>query len=246
MAPGRGALVRVLLVGLALAAGLARPVAAQPAAWSWGDNTYGQLGDGTTTKRNLPGLVSGLSSVVSVSAGKEHAAAATSDGKVWTWGANYNGQLGNGTVSGGSTTSPGLVNGIGGVVAVSAGQDHTLALKGDGTTWAWGWNYEGRLGDGTTTTRLEPVAVKNLTGIVAISAGGGHSLALRNDGTAWAWGGNYTGRRREERHRARCHGSALHVGGGDAAGDDPVRQRLEAERVPVPQRRHRPRPDVRG
>jgi alpha-tubulin suppressor-like RCC1 family protein len=74
--------------------------------------------------------------------------------------------------------------------AVSAGNEHSLTLKDDGTVWAWGSNGSGRLGDGTTMNRSVPVQVSGLTDITAISAGGSHSLALKDDGTVWAWGNN--------------------------------------------------------
>ncbi|WP_233612067.1 Ig-like domain-containing protein [Corallococcus sp. AB045] len=73
---------------------------------------------------------------------------------------------------------------------LAAGQFHTLALKQDGTVWAWGNNGEGQLGDGTTTDRLTPVQVPGLTGVAALAAGLSHSLALKQDGTVWAWGHN--------------------------------------------------------
>ena len=59
--------------------------------------------------------------------------------------------------------------------------------------WAWGNNYYGQLGDGTTTNRNTPVQVSGLTGITAISAGDFNTVALKNDGTVWAWGHNYSG-----------------------------------------------------
>jgi uncharacterized protein (TIGR03437 family) len=74
------------------------------------------------------------------------------------------------------------------VVAIAGGFTHTLALKGDGTVWAWGSNYVGELGDGTTTDRTAPVQVAGLTGVVAAAGGRCHSLALKGDGTVWAWG----------------------------------------------------------
>jgi alpha-tubulin suppressor-like RCC1 family protein len=87
----------------------------------------------------------------------------------------------------------GIVPGLTGVTAVSEGDLFSLALKGDGTVWAWGVNDLGQLGDGTTDSSDTPVQVENLTGVVAISAGGFHSLALRTDGTVWAWGSDRYG-----------------------------------------------------
>ncbi|MFP5318324.1 MAG: hypothetical protein ACLGI2_08515 [Acidimicrobiia bacterium] len=115
----------------------------------------------------------------------------SSQGSAWTWGWNAVGQLGDGTTT--DRRTPVKVPDLSGVVAVSAGGYHTLALRGDGTVWAWGWNVVGQLGDGTTTDRPAPVKVPGLSGIVAVSAGGLHSLALGGDGTVWAWGLNAVG-----------------------------------------------------
>lgn len=79
-----------------------------------------------------------------------------------------------------------------GYVAISGGNDHSLALKADGSLWAWGSGDSGRLGDGTTETRLTPIRIGD--GYVAISAGGYHSLALKSDSSLWAWGANGSGR----------------------------------------------------
>lgn len=115
----------------------------------------------------------------------------SSAGSVWTWGWNGVGQLGDGTIV--NENVPTRVPGLTGVVAVSAGTYHTLALRGDGTVWAWGWNVVGQLGDGTTIDRWRPVQVPGLSGVVGIAAGGLHSLAVRGDGTVWAWGYNGSG-----------------------------------------------------
>ena len=80
------------------------------------------------------------------------------------------------------------------VIAISAGVSHTVALRADGTVWAWGSNSSGQLGDNTITARHTPVQVQNLTNVIAISAGGSHTVALRADGTVWAWGNNLQGR----------------------------------------------------
>jgi alpha-tubulin suppressor-like RCC1 family protein len=77
--------------------------------------------------------------------------------------------------------------------AVAAGGSHSLALRDDGTVWAWGYNFNGQLGDGTTTQRSTPVSLNALTGVSAIAVGTNHSLALRSDGTVWAWGSNFNG-----------------------------------------------------
>jgi hypothetical protein len=76
---------------------------------------------------------------------------------------------------------------------VSARADHSLALRGDGTLWAWGYNSKGQLGDETTTDRPAPVQVPGLSSVTTLAAGYSHSLALRNDGTVWAWGYNSSG-----------------------------------------------------
>ncbi len=82
-----------------------------------------------------------------------------------------------------------------GLQAVVSNGNHSLALKGDGTLLAWGYNNNGQLGDGTTTNRTEPVPVLDaasapLVGIIALEVGNDHSLALKSDGTVWAWGYN--------------------------------------------------------
>jgi alpha-tubulin suppressor-like RCC1 family protein len=164
--------------------------------WAWGSNGSGQLGDGTTTDSSVPVQVSGLLNVVSVASGEYHSLAIKSDGTVWAWGSNWYGELGNGT----SVSFPNVgssvplqVTGLYGVVAIVAGDCFSLAIRGDGTVWAWGCNSFGQLGNGTTTNSNIPVQVGGLSGITAIAAGDGHSLAVRSDGTVWAWGWNDVG-----------------------------------------------------
>ena len=79
------------------------------------------------------------------------------------------------------------------MIAIASGTEHSLALKSDGTVWAWGNNMWGQLGDGTNTDRNAPVQVSNLSGVAALAGGASHSLALKNDGTMWAWGSNWNG-----------------------------------------------------
>jgi len=194
-----GAAVAVGCVLASLVGGSAATasVAAVPSTpWGWGYNGYGQLGDGTTTNRLTPVQVSGLSTAIA--AGWNHSLAVKSDGTVWGWGYNGYGQLGNGTTTNSSTpvpvcaTPPAICpgSGLSGMTAIAAGLDHSLALKSDGTVWAWGYNAYGQLGDGTTINRHTPVQVSGLSGVTAIAAGWAHSLAVKSDGTAWAWGYN--------------------------------------------------------
>src|SRR5215208_1144181 len=150
--------------------------------WAWGRNDYGQLGDGTTTQRNTPVQVSGLSDVKAIAGGFYHSLALKNDGTVWAWGSNKYSQLGDGTTTTNSST-PVQVSGLSDVKAISSGGYHGLALKNDGTLWAWGRNDYGQLGDDTTTQRNTPVQVRGLSGVQAIDGGGNHSLAVTSSDT---------------------------------------------------------------
>ena len=101
------------------------------------------------------------------------------------------GQLGDGTSV--NKAAPAQVAGLSGIVAIAAGGYHSLALKADGTAWAWGQNSFGQLGDGTLTKKESPVQVSGLSGAEKIAAGENHSLAIKPDGTAWVWGYNAYG-----------------------------------------------------
>ncbi len=162
--------------------------------WAWGGNWSGQLGDGTTGNRWTPVAVSGPPAVAGtkIAAGENHSLAVVS-GAAWAWGSNGRGQIGHGTPDG-APHAPVQVSGLTGVVtAVAGGCVHSIALKGDGTVWAWGGNDRGQLGNGSFTDSATPVAVSGLSGITAIAAGYYSSLALRSDGTVWAWGENKYG-----------------------------------------------------
>jgi alpha-tubulin suppressor-like RCC1 family protein len=158
--------------------------------WTWGLNTFGQLGDGTFTERLTPIRVS-ISDAVSVEAGGNQSLAIRRDGTVWAWGSNVNGQLGdNSTIN---RVTPVQVHGLNNIVSVSSGWLFCAAVRSDGTVWTWGQNNQGQLGDNTTIDRHTPVQVQGLSNITAVAAGTGHTLALRSDGTVWAWGRNVDG-----------------------------------------------------
>ncbi|HHM04491.1 MAG TPA: hypothetical protein ENJ19_01950, partial [Gammaproteobacteria bacterium] len=113
--------------------------------WSWGDNSYGQLGDGTTAPRHSPMLVAGLGPAVAVAAGARHSLALTAEGRVWSWGSNEYGQLGDGSTT--SRSTPQAIAGLSDVVEIGAGRYHSLARTRDGRLWTWGANFSGQLGD---------------------------------------------------------------------------------------------------
>lgn len=166
--------------------------------WGWGNNSNGQIGDGTTINRAIPVQVQGLSNVVQISGAGIHSLALKADGTVWAWGYNWEGELGDGTVHIDRLT-PVQVIGLTDVVQVVADRWHSLALKKDGTVWAWGVNARGELGDGQggpiqmEQSSATPVRAVGLVKIVQIAAGYEHSLALQSDGTVWAWGWNIYG-----------------------------------------------------
>lgn len=159
--------------------------------FAWGSNSYGQLGDGTTTQRRAPTLLPTLTGVVEVAAGQYHSVARSSDGRVWTWGGNGYGQLGDGTTSQNAVPRP--VAGLQGAVAVAAGYYHSLAVTADGTVWAWGANTNGQLGDGTIVGKTIPTPIASLPAIGSIAAGASHTVAAAADGSVWSWGLNSYG-----------------------------------------------------
>jgi alpha-tubulin suppressor-like RCC1 family protein len=162
--------------------------------WAWGSNGFGQLGNATTTNSTAPVQVSVGTTWLSIGAGYYHSLALRSDGTLWAWGSNSYGQLGNGTTSTGSTTSaPAQVGTATNWVSLSASSSHSLALRSDGTLWAWGNNENGQLGNGTTTNSPAPTQVGTDANWQRIGAGNNQSVALRTDGTLWAWGSNSYG-----------------------------------------------------
>jgi alpha-tubulin suppressor-like RCC1 family protein len=166
----------------------------------WGENVYGQLGDGTTTSQNTPTQTSSLGTgrtAVEISLGKYHTCAILDDGSVSCWGENTYGSLGDGTNNDWLTPTQTSSLGTGRTaVTISAGNTHTCAIIDDGSVSCWGKNDVGQLGDGTTTSRNTPTQTSSLgTGrtAVAIDAGYYHTCAILDDGSVSCWGKNGNG-----------------------------------------------------
>ena len=151
--------------------------------WTWGSNTSGQLGDGTTTTRTSPARV-GTSTWLAASAGSGNVVAIKSDGTLWAWGSNLSGQLGDSTTS--QRNSPVQI-GLDNRWTSVAGYTHTVATKSDGTLWAWGNDLFGQLGDAVGANRLSPAQVGTSTGWSSVTPlnSANHSLALKADGSLW-------------------------------------------------------------
>jgi alpha-tubulin suppressor-like RCC1 family protein len=148
--------------------------------WAWGDNQYGELGNGTTTNSATPALVSLPSGVTitNIAGGYYDSLALASNGTVWAWGDNQYGELGNGTTTNNAIpvqfSASSLPKGVT-ISNIAAGGVHSLALASNGTVWAWGYNGDGRLGNGTDTDSNIPVQVSVPGGVTITNiAGGGY------------------------------------------------------------------------
>jgi len=198
---------------IAVSAGASHSVAIKSdgSLWAWGSNNAGQIGNGKSGWDEVElRPVKIMDNVIQVSAGGFHTMAIKNDGSLWAWGRNEYGQIGNGKTGNGNfiyETKP--IKIMDDVKQVSAGEVYTLAIKSDGSLWAWGSNRQGYLGDGTMTyiekdennnylknadgsfkwvynDKSKPVKI--MDDVKQVSAGGMHSMAIKNDGSLWVWG----------------------------------------------------------
>ena len=161
--------------------------------WAWGENGFDQLGDGTGKTKYVPTRIGTENNWEFVTAEKYSTLAIKTDGSLWAWGQNDFGQLGDGTY-----TNKRIPTRIGtdtdwAVVVTSFGA-HTMAIKTDGSLWAWGKNGNGELGDGTRKSKCIPTRIGTDTDWAVITTGSKYSLAIKADGSLWAWGYNNSGR----------------------------------------------------
>jgi alpha-tubulin suppressor-like RCC1 family protein len=166
--------------------------------WTWGRNSSGQLGTNDTTDRSTPitTFAGGTNwKQVSLSADNgNYTTAIKTDGSLWVWGANAQGQLGDFSTTTRSTPVTTFAGGNN-WKQVSCGQEHTVAIKTDGSLWVWGDGFLGRLGiTGPTVDRSTPITTfAGGTNWKQVSAGGRHTFAIKTDGTLWGWGWDPTG-----------------------------------------------------
>ena len=174
------------VLGPVITGGFGHSVALKPdgTLWVWGQNFYGQLGDGTTHDLSVPKAIGG--GYAAVAAGDNHTLALTADGRLWSWGVNSNGQLGDGTQN--ISLKPEQIGS--GYKLVAAGSLHSLAIDVNGNLYAWGANNFGQLGNQNTsaTPVTNPVFIG--AGFSQVSAGISHTLGLKANGDLYAWGNN--------------------------------------------------------
>ncbi len=171
------------------------PVEYYNSVWSWGQGSFGKLGDNTTVNKSSPvSVVGGITGWCQISAGYQHTLATQTNGTAWGWGYNLLGQLGDNTTV--SKLSPvSVVGGFTDWCQVSAGNLNSLGIRQNGTIWGWGNNGFGQLGDNTAVSKISPVSVVGgFTDWCKISGGGTSSFGIRTNGVLYAWGYNNAGR----------------------------------------------------
>ena len=160
--------------------------------WSWGRNDFGQLGLGNYEDKNSPTQIGTATNWASVAAGGRQCYAIKTDGTLWSWGDNFYGQLGTGNFT--YYTIPTQVGTDTNWQTIYGGGDSfAIGLKTNGTLWAWGYNAEGQLGNGTTTDINIPIQIGTATDWVTADAGEKYVCAIKSNGTLWSWGENNYG-----------------------------------------------------
>ncbi|MDR1294413.1 MAG: hypothetical protein LBK59_05570, partial [Bifidobacteriaceae bacterium] len=181
-------------VAAAISNGHAVALATSGTLYTWGANDQFQLGDQSSVDHLSPGKVGGMHGVVSVGAGAAETVVLAENGDVYTWGENWIGQLGNGTTV--ASVLPTRVIGLDSVnvKTVDVGNSHMLALSQSGDVFAWGANYYGQLGNGSTVSQSRPVRVEGLPAhVIQAVAGWNNSAAVTQSGELWTWGANPRG-----------------------------------------------------
>ena len=161
--------------------------------WAWGASSTGALGLGTTWKTYVPVQLGTDANWSMVSAGYYHTMGIKTDGTLWAWGYNTDGQLGLGSAVPDGSAVPLQVGSDADWKYVSTGNNHTVAIKNNGSLWAWGGNMSGQLGQGNAISSIGsnvPVQIGTDTTWASVTTGDQFTLALKNNGSLWAWGDN--------------------------------------------------------
>ncbi|MBI4317444.1 MAG: hypothetical protein HY675_03055 [Chloroflexi bacterium] len=163
--------------------------------WCWGDNTYGQLGDGSTVDSYIAMKIPDLKDDVTQVQANSTACAVRGNGSVWCWGDADDGEIGDGTTSPGTRSNPVQVSNtnLTNAVSVAVGTNFTCARKSDDTVWCWGKNNAGQLGAGDTVQSSTPRQVTGLTSAIQIDTYTDGACAVRSNNTVWCWGANVYG-----------------------------------------------------
>jgi alpha-tubulin suppressor-like RCC1 family protein len=159
--------------------------------WSWGDNTYGQLGDNSIVDKNAPVQIGTDTNWTQIAAGTDHVIALKSNGTLWAWGRNNVGQFG--AASPTSSLVPIQIGTDTNWSKIAAGIEHSIAIKNDNTYWVWGGNTNGQFGNGTMTSSSTPTSISAFNNPIQFSKGNQHSVVIKPDGTLWSAGGNTSG-----------------------------------------------------
>jgi alpha-tubulin suppressor-like RCC1 family protein len=157
----------------------------------WGVNTFGQLGDATTTRSSSPVDVIGVTTAVAIACGTSFTCALLADATVACWGANYAGQLGDGTKI--SRPTAAAVSQLAGATAIATAESHSCAIVAGGAVKCWGKNSEGQLGNGSINESLLPTSLDSLAGAVQIVAASRFTCARLGSGQVNCWGANTLG-----------------------------------------------------
>lgn len=158
--------------------------------YTWGNNNYGQLGNGSTKNGNAPTIVKGLTKIIDVAMGWTHALAVNEKGEVWAWGSNAYGEVGIDPNKGNKFSTPQKINNLSGISNVSAGYCSSMALVSGKNAYAWGYGEYGQLGIQATAPKDKPQQVKLNLNMVQIASGIYHNMALTSSGKVYAWGRN--------------------------------------------------------
>lgn len=183
------------------------------AAYCWGRNDAGQLGNGSTETTATPRAVSGTETFHSLGAGSGHTCAATADGAAYCWGHNFHGEVGDGTTI--DSSVPVEVDGDLHFAALALGAHHTCGLAIDGVVYCWGWNLSGQLGNGTREPSAVPLPVGGALRFTQVTSGDFYSCGIATDGVSYCWGSNHEGE--------------LGIGSWDPGSDVPARVALPIE-----------------